>query len=108
MAFQVNIRTKDMSVIISFTKSSSGVLTNTSRNGPLRLIFVRWRKPRWIPKAPSKIYRVRTPTETDPEEQAFLLKQQHIYSTEMKTIKYVNLFVIKEIINWHNVECHSL
>ena len=76
-----------MSIINNFTKSNFGVLTFTSRNGPLSLIFVRWKKPRWIPKAPSKIYRVRTPTEVDPVEHAFLIKQQHRYSTELKTIR---------------------
>ncbi|KAK3590100.1 hypothetical protein CHS0354_041146 [Potamilus streckersoni] len=54
---------------------------------------VRWRKPRWLPKAPSKIFKVRKPTPIDPEEDAMLKKHFHHYRTVVRAIRS---FLLKE------------
>lgn len=64
---------------------------NTSKN--LNLIFVRFRKPRWVPKAASKIYKVREPTPIDPVEYEKMAEWTRIYNTDRKSVrKYLNKY----------------
>lgn len=50
------------------------------------LIFVRFRKPRWQPKAPSKVFKVREPTPIDPVEYAKMKEWTEHYKTAMKSV----------------------
>ncbi|XP_052222488.1 probable 28S ribosomal protein S26, mitochondrial [Dreissena polymorpha] len=52
----------------------------------LNLQFVRFRKPRFVPKAKTKIFKVRKPTPIDPVEYKQLKTWQTHYNTEMKSI----------------------
>ncbi|XP_069140006.1 small ribosomal subunit protein mS26-like [Argopecten irradians] len=51
------------------------------------LTFVRWRKPRHLPKARSKIFVVRQPTPIDPTEETLMKTHTHHYSTEMRALR---------------------
>ncbi|XP_060071272.1 small ribosomal subunit protein mS26-like [Ylistrum balloti] len=51
------------------------------------LTFVRWRKPRHVPKARSKIYVVRQPTPRDAEETELMKNCNRNYNTEMRAIR---------------------
>lgn len=53
----------------------------------VNLVFVRFRKPRWIPKAPSKIYNVRQPTPIDPVEAEKMNEWTRHYNSEMKGVR---------------------
>ncbi|XP_060563135.1 small ribosomal subunit protein mS26-like [Ruditapes philippinarum] len=48
--------------------------------------FVRFRKPRWVPKAPSKIFKVREPTPLDPVENEKMTEWLNRYNTARKSI----------------------
>lgn len=50
------------------------------------MIFVRFRKPRWVPKAKSKIFRVREPTPIDPAEYEIMKEWNAHYNTALKSI----------------------
>ena len=58
----------------------------TPTNGPI-IQVVRWRKRRWAPKNPSKIYYVRTPTAEIPEEKAELQQRYRHHKTTMKALR---------------------
>ncbi|XP_033757080.1 probable 28S ribosomal protein S26, mitochondrial [Pecten maximus] len=61
------------------------------------LTFVRWRKPRHLPKARSKIYIVRQPTPKDPEEMKLMRMRTNQYNTEMRSIRSHLVQVIEEV-----------
>ncbi|XP_064603791.1 small ribosomal subunit protein mS26-like [Liolophura sinensis] len=48
---------------------------------------VRWRKPRWVPVAKTKVFNVREPTPINAEEDVELFKEFNSYRTELKTIR---------------------
>ncbi|XP_041370474.1 probable 28S ribosomal protein S26, mitochondrial [Gigantopelta aegis] len=50
--------------------------------------FIRWRKPRWVPKAKSKIFYVRKPTPIDPEENSELKLRYAHYRTHVRAIRH--------------------
>lgn len=62
---------------------------NISRGSIPCMQQVRWRKPRWVPKAPSKIFVVREPTPIDPEEYAMMSTLYNHYRTRLKSIRSV-------------------
>ncbi|XP_052771444.1 probable 28S ribosomal protein S26, mitochondrial [Mya arenaria] len=70
------------------------IVTNGQRNflnaieacNGLNLQFVRYRKPRFVPKAPTKIFKVREPTPRDTEETKLMRTWQAHYNTEMKSL----------------------
>ena len=77
-----------MSILLQISKPICCLRSaNSANSNVVNLVFVRWRKPRWVPKAKSKIYRVRTPTVFDPEEEEFKNKHLHIYQTELKSVR---------------------
>ena len=51
--------------------------------------LVRWRKRRWSPRAPSKIYYVRTPTPMDPNETEELRDRYNNYRHQIKSLRLV-------------------
>ncbi|XP_045190321.1 probable 28S ribosomal protein S26, mitochondrial [Mercenaria mercenaria] len=51
------------------------------------LTFVRFRKPRWVPKAPSKIFKVREPTPIDPVEAEKMMEWNNHYNTARKSVQ---------------------
>ena len=57
--------------------------TNSAGNN---LIFVRFRKPRWVPKAPSKMFNVREPTPVDPVENEKMKEWTNNYQTARKSL----------------------
>ncbi|KAJ8317032.1 hypothetical protein KUTeg_004936 [Tegillarca granosa] len=57
------------------------------KTGLPTIISVRWRKPRHLPTAPSKLYRVREPTPLDPEEDEEMKFLYNKYMTDMRAIR---------------------
>ncbi|XP_014661556.1 PREDICTED: probable 28S ribosomal protein S26, mitochondrial [Priapulus caudatus] len=51
------------------------------------LVFVRWRKPRWIPMAKSKLEYLPVKKPVDPWEADFMKKQMNHYRTTMKALR---------------------
>ena len=80
-----------MTIMISINKLcvslSRAVLTENRGVSPLFGSLVRHRKSRWDPKAKSKEFYVRKPTEIDPEEYEELIPRYRIYRTYMKSLK---------------------
>ena len=70
--------------ILSFTNSLSRSLLTADESQFVRL--VRFRKRRWSPRAPSKIYYVRQPTPIDPEEKEELKLRYNNYRHELKSL----------------------
>ena len=56
---------------------------------PICTQFVRWRKRRWAPKAPSKEFYVRVKPEKDPDEYAELTKRYRLYYNYLKSVRLV-------------------
>lgn len=54
--------------------------------------FVRYKKPRFIPQAASKVYRVKEPAKIDPEEDKLQTEWQNQYNTAMKSIRYKQIY----------------
>ena len=50
------------------------------------LEFVRWRKPRWVPRAKSREFVLFKRHEYDPEETEWLRRTENHYRTKMKAI----------------------
>jgi len=69
------------------------VLNNVKACQGLNLQFVRYKKPRFVPKAPSKLYRVKEPTKVDPVEIEKITKWKNSYNTEMKSLRCVCISV---------------
>uniref|UniRef100_A0A1L8ECS9 Small ribosomal subunit protein mS26 n=1 Tax=Haematobia irritans TaxID=7368 RepID=A0A1L8ECS9_HAEIR len=75
-------------------RASSGLLNRTlgsevkTGNSGIALEFVRWRrKPRWLPVAKSKMFRVPERKEQSPEEKAELLRLHNIYKTQLRSVR---------------------
>ncbi len=60
----------------------------TRQARPLFSPFVRWRKRRWAPKAPSKEFYIREKPVQDPEEYAELKERYRLYRTYCKSLRY--------------------
>jgi hypothetical protein len=57
---------------------------------PVCLQFVRWkRKPRWLPVAKSKVFRIPERPKTDESEQIELRRLHDRYRTQMRAVRYV-------------------
>ncbi|KAL3864201.1 hypothetical protein ACJMK2_005906 [Sinanodonta woodiana] len=76
-----------MSFLSSFTSQAPKAFTGLGVGKTCLIQCVRWRKPRWLPKAPSKIFKVRKPTPIDPEENAMLKTHFDHYRTVVKAIR---------------------
>ncbi|XP_053953434.1 probable 28S ribosomal protein S26, mitochondrial [Anastrepha ludens] len=75
-------------------RTTTGVLSRLSFNeskttsSALALEFVRWRrKPRWLPVAKSKLYRVPERKEQNPEEKAELMRLHNNYKVQMRSLR---------------------
>ncbi|KAL4231704.1 hormone [Mactra antiquata] len=66
----------------------SCIITKASQSAKCpNLTFVRFRKPVWVKKSPSRIYRVREPTPIDPIEAQKMMEWTRVYNTEVKSIR---------------------
>ena len=54
---------------------------------------IRWRKPRWLPRAPTKEFYVREPTPIDPVEHAELLWRYKEYRHTVDAIRYIEIYI---------------
>lgn len=77
MSVLKNIVSCSCSIVNPIVKPSNGV----------NLSFVRFRKMRWLQKAPSKLYRVREPTPIDPVEANKMKVWTQHYNTEVKSLR---------------------
>lgn len=54
---------------------------------------IRWRKPRWLPRAPTKEFYVREPTPIDPVEHAELLWRYKEYRHTVDAIRFIEIYI---------------
>lgn len=76
-----------MSCLQKLTGCTCSLLINSPTASKLSIVFVRFRKPRWVPKAASKIYKVREPTPIDPVEYEKMAQWTRVYNTDRKSIR---------------------
>lgn len=76
-----------MSLIVRLSKYGHKlVCTESTRQALPVLDFVRWRKPRWVPRAKSKEFVLSKRHEYKPEETEWLRRTENHYRTQMKAI----------------------
>ncbi|XP_058976244.1 small ribosomal subunit protein mS26-like [Musca domestica] len=75
-------------------RASSGILSRLAAtegkvgSSGFSLEFVRWRrKPRWLPTAKSKLFRVPERKQQSPEEKAELLRLHNNYKTQLRSVR---------------------
>ena len=61
-----------------------------SENGTPLVCIQRWRKRRWAPLAPTKLFRVTERHVGDPDEKKDLMMRYPQYRTTLRSIRYVN------------------
>lgn len=76
-----------MPALTNISGSYSSILNSVKSCPGINIQFVRFRKPRFMPKAPSKLYRVKEPSKVDPVEMKLITKWQNAYNTEMKSLR---------------------
>ncbi|KAL5021964.1 hypothetical protein ScPMuIL_001119 [Solemya velum] len=78
-----------MSFIKSIFSKCNGTLITQTIRGPPKILYqvIRWRKPRWVPRAKSKEFYVRRPTPVDPEERVELKIRYDHYRTAVKSVR---------------------
>jgi hypothetical protein len=59
----------------------------------IKWIKIRWRKPRWLPRAPTKEFYVREPTPIDPVEHAELLWRYKEYRHTVDAIRFIEIYI---------------
>lgn len=85
--FNVETNYCNMSALNGISGTYCSILNNVKSCPGINIKFVRYRKPRFVPKAPSKLYRVKEPNKVDPVESPLIGNWQNRYNTEVKSIR---------------------